>query len=149
MAITNAQIRRFMRDFPEYNVLLDAVEFTDDDYADAKIFAVAEFNCFTPVTTFLEASFPNDWLLLLGTCAHLMTSEAFLQLRNQVTYNDGGGINPVGIDDKFAAYLSLRNAVKAEWQERAQKVKQQLNMEGGYGSLPSGYRYIRTGTRYP
>lgn len=136
-----------MRDFPEWNILLDAVEFSDDDYADAKLFAISEFNCFTPMTTFLEASFPNDWLLLLGTCAHLMTSEAFLQLRNQVTYSESS--LAVGVDDKFAAYLSLRNAVKAEWQERAQKVKQQLNMEGGYGSLPSGYRYIRTGTRYP
>jgi hypothetical protein len=146
MAITNADVRRFLRDYPSWNILLDAVQFTDDDIEAAKKFAVAEFNVMTPVSAFAVDTFPQDWLMLLGTTAHLMTSESFLQLRNQLSYGDGN-LAPVGIDDKASAYISLRNAIRGEWRETAQKYKQQMNMESGYGSLSSGYRFIRTGTR--
>jgi hypothetical protein len=146
MSVTNAEVSRFLRDFPSYNILLGQVQFTDQDIASAKKFAVSEFNAMTPMTSFTETDFPNDWLFLLGICCHLMHSEAFLQLRNQVTYGDGG-IAPIGIDDKASAYVQLKNDLKAEWQGTARMLKTQQNMEAAYDSLSSGYRFIRTGTR--
>lgn len=145
-AVTTADIQRFLRDYANYNILLGASEFTDQDIAAAKRFAVAEFNCITPATNFNEANFPNEWLFLLGVTSHLLQSEAFLQLRNQVTYSDGG-IAPVGIDDKASAYVQIKNDIKAQWQQAARQLKTQQNMESSYDSLSSGYRFIRTGTR--
>lgn len=146
--ITVDDVKRFLRDYGEYNILLDEVEFTDDDVDSAKRFTIARFNARTPLTSYTADSFPNEWVLLMGIASHLMSSEAFLQLRNQVNFNDGG-LTPVGIDDKFAAYVSLRNALSAEWSVIVGDMKQQMNMEGCYGSVWSGYRYIKPGTRNP
>jgi hypothetical protein len=146
MAVSSAEITRFLRDFSTYNILLASVQFTSDDIIDAKKFAISEFNAMTPMTNFNEATFPNDWILLLGICSHLMQSESFLQLRNQVTYQDGG-VGPIGIDDKYTAYVNLKNDLKNEWATLSRAVKTQQNMESAYDSLSSGYRFIRTGTR--
>lgn len=146
MAITVDNVRGFLRDRVEYNLLLDAYQFTDDEITDAKRFAIAEYNAMTPVTSVEESNFPNDWILLMGTAAHLMWSEAFHQLRNQATYNDGD-VERIGLYDKFAAYAQACDRLRAEWKQVAQKVKQQNNMEGMYGSLSSGYRFIRPGNR--
>lgn len=146
MAITTGHVSRFLRDFADNNILLAEVQFTEEDITDAMYFAVAEYNALTPVTTATADAFPNDWLLLMGTAAHLMRSESFLQLRNQATYNDGD-IQNIGVDDKFTFYSQLAESLKQEWKTTAQKVKQQQNMESGYGYLSSGYRYIYPGAR--
>jgi hypothetical protein len=145
MAVTDGEVRRFLRDFASNNVLLDEVEFEDEDVRDATKYAIAEYNAMTPITSVTEDNFPNDWVLLLGICAHLFRSESFLQLRNQATYQDGD--IQVGIDDKFAFYDGLADKLKAEWKQIAKDIKKQLNMESAYGSLSSGYRYVYPGFR--
>jgi hypothetical protein len=146
MALTLGQVTRFLRDHPTYNILLDEVQFGEEDLADAIHFAVEQYNAITPVTAFTETNFPNDYVLLIGTCAHLMRSESFLQIRNQLTYNDGD-VNPIGVDDKYAAYTALRDALYSEWRELSRNMKTQTNMEQGYDSLSSGYTRIRTGIK--
>lgn len=146
MALTLGQVTRFLRDHPSYNILLDDVQFSVEDVEDAMHFAVEQYNAITPVTAFTETNFPNDYVFLVGTCAHLMRSEGFLQLRNQLMYNDGD-VNPIGVDDKYAAYTSLRDALYGEWREMSRAIKTQTNMEQGYGSLSSGYMRIRTGIK--
>jgi len=147
MSLTPGDIRQFLRDYGPYNLLLDAVEFTVDDVNAAMRFTAMRYNALTPVSTFDKDNFPNEWLMLIGACAHLLQSEAFLQLRNQATYRDGD-IENIGIDDKFSQYTQLSEKLAAEWRETAQKIKQQANMESAYGSLSSGYSWLRTGTRY-
>jgi hypothetical protein len=146
MALTLGQVTRFLRDHPSYNILLDDVQFSEEDVNDAIHFATEQYNAMTPVTQYTKDNFPNDYVLLIGTAAHLMRSEGFLQIRNQLTYNDGD-VNPIGVDDKFAAYNGLREALAAEWQNTARMMKTQMNMEQGYGSLSSGYARIRTGIK--
>ena len=146
MAVTAGQVSRFLRDYPEYNILLDNVQFEEEDITDATKFALGEFNAMAPITSYTDTNFPNDWVLLLGITAHLLMSETFLQIRNQVNYNDGD-VERIGIDDKFAAYKGLSDGIKNDWKTTAQKLKQQINMEQCYGSLSSGYRYIKPGYR--
>lgn len=146
MSLTPGDVRQFLRDYGPYNILLDAVEFTEDDIAAGMRFTSMRYNALTPVTTFNEETFPNEWLMLIGVCAHLLQSEAFLQLRNQATYRDGD-IENIGADDKFSQYTQLSDKLSAEWTNMAQKIKQQQNMESAYGSLSSGYRWLRTGMR--
>lgn len=142
MSLTSEDVREFLRDYGEYNILLDNVQFTEDEIEKAMDFAVDRYNLLPPITNITRDTFPNRWLLLIGTCIHLLQSEAFLQLRNQATYRDGD-VEGIGIDDKFALYQQLANSLTADWNQHAQKTKQQINMENGYGSLSSGYRYLR------
>lgn len=146
MAITPGDVTQFLRDYPEFNILLDAVQFTEDDINKAMKFTVDRFNVITPISTFSSDNFPNDWLLLMGVVSHLMQSEACLQLRNQATYRDGD-VENIGVDDKFALYVQMSDRLAAEFRDVSQKLKQQQNMEAGYDSLSSGYRYLRIGMR--
>lgn len=149
--ITEDQIRMFLRDYAlghlpggQGNIILDSVQFTKDELTNAIFFAVHAFNAITPVSSYAEESFPNPYLLLLGTSRFLMVSESFHQLRNQIQTQDGD-ISPTGIYEKSQAYLAVAQSLKAEWDELSRNMKNQFNMEGAYGYLGSGYQYIGRG----
>ena len=140
--VSKDQVRMFLRDRADRNILLDDVQFADEDLNLAMEMATSAFNAVTPQSYFTPSTFPEhlQYVLLIGTVRFLLMSESFLQVRNQATYQDGD-IAPIGIDDKQAAYAQLAQVVKAEWDELARGVKTQNNMEGGYNSLGSGYSY--------
>ena len=137
--VTTDQIRIFLRDKAENNILLDAVQFSQKEVDQAVSFACDAFNAITPMSNVTPSTFPNRYVLLIGTCKYLMLSEAFLQVRNQATYQDGD-IAPIGISDKQSAYAQLAQLIKAEWDELSRGMKTQMNMEGCYNNLGSGYR---------
>lgn len=139
--VSKDQIRMFLRDYAENNILLDQVQFKDAELNLALEMAVDAFNAVTPVTSFVASGFPNRYVLLLGTARFLMRSESFLQARNQATYQDGD-ISPIGVDDKAVLYSNLARELKAEWDELVRGIKTQANMEGGYNSVGSGYRNV-------
>jgi len=142
-AVTVDQVRRFMRDYPNRNILLDDVEFTQEDVEQAVIFVTSAYNAMTPISSIDPEGWPAylRYLQLLGIAWYLIKSATFLQLRNQATYQDGD-IAPVGVDDKFSQYMNLWQALKAEWDEAVKAAKIQMNLESGYGSLASGYRNV-------
>lgn len=139
--LTVDQVRRFMRDYPDKNILLDDVEFTQEDINQGVEMVTSKYNIITPQTVIT----PQGWainaqyLLLLGVAAYLIFSAAQLQLRNQATYQDGD-IAPIGIDDKYPMYIQLYQQMNSEWMQLAQQVKIQNNLEAAYGCLASGYR---------
>lgn len=139
--VTKDQVRMFMRDRADKNILLDTVQFTDDELNLAMDMAVSGFNAVTPQSNFTPQTFPSHlkYLLLIGTTRFLLMSESFLQARNQATVQDGD-IAPIGIDDKAQLYAQLAASLKAEFDELTRGVKTQNNMEGAYNSLGSGYR---------
>jgi hypothetical protein len=141
--VTVDQVRRFMRDFPDKNILLDDVEFSQDDVNLGIEMITSAYNVITPKTSLTPQSWPANaqWLLLLGVSWYLIKSCSFLQLRNQATYQDGD-IAPIGIDDKFPMYTQLWQSLYAEWSDLARRSKIQDNLECAYGSLGSGYRNV-------
>lgn len=141
VVVSKDQVRMFLRDRADRNILLDDVQFTDAELNLAAEMAVSAFNAVTPQSTHTPSTFPEHlrYLLLIGTTRFLLMTESFLQLRNQATYQDGD-IAPIGIDDKQAAYAQLAQVLKAEWDELVRGVKTQSNMESAYNSLGSGYR---------
>lgn len=141
--VSRDQVRMFMRDRADKNILLDDVQFTDDELDLATEMAVSNFNAVTPQTSLTPQSFPQHlrWLLLIGTVRYLLMSESFAQIRNQATVQDGD-IAPIGIDDKAAMYSQMAQSLKAEWDELVRGVKTQNNMEGAYATLGSGYRNV-------
>lgn len=139
--VTKDQVRMFMRDYANNNILLDEVQFTDVELNNALEMAVSAFNAITPQSNMTPQSFPSHlrYLLLIGTTRFLLMSESFLQVRNQATVQDGD-IAPIGISDKAALYAQLSKQLKDEWDELARGVKTQNNMESAYTTLSSGYR---------
>lgn len=141
--ITTDQVRMFLRDRAENNILLADVQFSLDELNLALSMAVSKFNAVTPQSTFTPQSFPShlQYVLMVGTCAFLMQSESFLQLRNQATYQDGD-IAPIGVSDKVVQYQQLQASLKQEFDELVRGIKTQNNMEGAYAVLGSGYRNV-------
>ena len=145
--ITQDDIRMFLRDVAgqipntgSYNIMFDLPEFSDADIQRALKFTTARFCVMTPPSNDPVDGI-NIWLLLIGCAEFLMTSEAFRQTRNQVTYQDGD-IQPIGLDDKQQQYLALAQLLKAEFEEKAKAFKISRNMESCYGSIGSGYRSV-------
>lgn len=141
--VTKDQVRMFLRDKADKNILLDDVQFTDDELNLAMEMCVSAFNAVTPQSRFTPSSFPDHlrYVLLIGTARFLLMSESFVQVRNQATYQDGD-IAPIGIDDKAALYSQMAQSLKAEWDELVRGIKTQNNMESAYGTLGSGYRNV-------
>lgn len=140
-------IRGFMRDVAGRvpgtgveNILFDLPEFSDADIQRAIKFTTARFNIMTPISNDPIGGM-NIWLLLIGVCEFLVTSEAFRQGRNQLTYSDGD-VAPIGLDDKQQMYLAMAAMLKAEFEEKAKAFKVSRNAESCYGSLGSGYRNV-------
>jgi hypothetical protein len=145
--ITMDDIRGFMRDVAGQvpgtgveNIMFDLPEFSDNDINRALKYTVARFNVITPPSNDAQENI-NIWLLLIGVSEFLVTSEAFRQQRNQVTYQDGD-IQPIGLDDKQQLYLAMAALLKAEFEEKVKSWKISRNMESAYGSLGSGYRAV-------
>lgn len=138
--VSKEDVRMFLRDYAPNNILLDDVQFTDTEVTSAIKWALNEYEIISPVGGGNINEIPPA-MLLLGVSAWLMKSESFLQLRNQATYQDGD-VAPIGIDDKHTLYLQLSRALKEEWISSVKAYKQQLNLEGAYGSLSSGYRNV-------
>lgn len=141
--VTKDQVRMFMRDYADNNILLDTVQFTDAELNNALEMAVSAFNAITPQSSLTPQTFPTHlrYLLLIGTTRFLLMSESFMQVRNQATVQDGD-IAPIGISDKAALYAQLAKQLKDEWDELSRGIKTQNNMESGYNSLGSGYRNV-------
>jgi len=148
--VTSEDIRMFMRDQPQYNILLDDIEFSDDDIVRAMRLTVAKWNAITPVTSLTSAAQLNEWVLLCGVCCILLKSEGLRQKRNQLQTQDGN-IAPVGLDEKESLYLKWSMIFCDEFERLAKTAKIQQNMESlltNRGScLRSGYYYIGRWTR--
>lgn len=136
-AITRDEIRMFLRDYAQNNILLDDVQFKNEELDMAMNLAVDEYNVLTPISGASASSIPKS-LLMLGTASWLMKTESFLQIRNQASYQDAD-IQPIGVDDKHGLYLQFSRTLKEDWLGAAKAYKQQLNLESVYGGISSGY----------
>ena len=141
--VTKDQIRMFLRDRAENNILLDDVQFSDTELNTALEMTVSSYNAVTPQTNLTPQNFPTHlrYVLLIGTARYLLMSESFVQARNQATVQDGD-IAPIGISDKAALYAQLSKDLKSEWDELVRGIKTQNNMESAYGTLGSGYKNV-------
>ena len=141
MALTVEDIRTYVRDKAEWNILLEGNEQSSNtDIEMAMKLAVSDVNVYPPVTQFNIESLNNDSLLLFGTLHHLANMEAERQLRNQVNYS-AQGLN-AGIDDKTQVYTSLATYYKGLFDARVQSYKQYLNTKDAWGDSHSPYAVL-------
>ena len=138
--LTVDMIRQFLRDVPDKNILLDDIEFTDQDINFAIQLATSMYNTMPPATNLESAQIPI-YILLLGVCYFLLNSEGIRQMRNQIVTQDGN-IAPVGIDEKEGLYRTWADNFKQEFTYTAGRYKTSQNMEACYGNFGSGYAWV-------
>jgi hypothetical protein len=133
--LTPDEVRLYIQDYPEVNVLLDDVEFADPNIQLAIKMAISDFNVMTPRSNFTGDSFPSVSLLMLGTLYHLFLGAAAKYARNHLTYSDGGLSVP--IEEKYELYKNLSDSFYGQFNTAAAKLKINLNMESGWGYVSS------------
>jgi hypothetical protein len=137
--LTIPEVRMALRDVcPEYNTLLDDLEFSDAEIAYAMSRPIDEWNELSPCIdqyTFTHATFPWREPWLKATCSYLLQTAAFHYLRNDIRIAAGG----VDVDDKakHAGYTNFANMLKQEWHDWMTRKKRELNMGLCFGTLRS------------
>ena len=130
--ITEMDIRRVMRDFPEGNNLLDDYEFTQEELRTAMTLVVDEWNDMTPsIRYYTLESFPFRSIMLRGAVAYLLQMASISFARNHLSYTAGGG----SVDDqnKAGLYGKLSEALMVRVLSDMRGKKNELNFEDCWG----------------
>lgn len=133
--LTPEQVREYISDYPESNLLLDKEEFSDSFINLCMDLGVSEYNVISPRTNVSLDNFPSKSLLLLGTLWQMYSGRAALMARNHLSYSDGGLQIPV--EEKYELYRNLADNFRAQFLEAATKLKITINMEAGWGEVRS------------
>lgn len=135
-------VRAYMRDHPELNRLVAGEESSDRQIAWAVLDAVSDFNGTPHLTTLsLDDLIQNQQqhLMTRMTIISLIESIGLLQTRNHLNYSTGG--TNVGVNDKTPILMSWLNYFKSSTEQKKQRVKVALNIQGilGDGGVSSEY----------
>jgi len=142
--LTPDEIRQFLADSPENNLLIDGLEFSDSRVNLAIGLAISSFNGMQPITQYTLVSFPQNYIKVLYylTAQTLYEGQAAMAARNQMNYSDGGLQIP--IEERYEMFLSLANLFGRMATDLARQIKIQMNIESGWGSVGSDYRNFPT-----
>ena len=136
-----AEVRAFIRDFPELNRLISGEESSDRMVKYCIHLALDDWNTSPPLTSHAISSFPSRTILLHLTLIHLLTSVSILHVRNAFAYNDGGF--SVQTDQQGREYQNLINLFRSQVEPKIRRVKVAMNISGAWGGgVGSEYGYI-------
>lgn len=143
-----AEIRLFLRDnAPAENRLLDTVQFDDAEIAAAMTMPIAYWNdALPPIAPATTQNFPYRYNWIQGTIAQLLLIAAEWYRRNKLTYAAGG----IQVNDMDIADTCEQSGLR-RWQEYTKWVQQRkvaLNIDAGFGSLGSPYRFRSYGNAW-
>jgi hypothetical protein len=138
-----AEVRMYLRDYPELNRLIDGEETSDRMIAWAVIDALDLINNTPPfIGQYTCSSFPMRSLLLRGTVISILESVGLLQMRNQLNYSDGG--ISVSASDKAPMIMQWLQMLRVSFDDRLNRWKIATNismaMEGA--SVMSDYYFL-------
>lgn len=123
-----AYVRTYMRDFPELNRLIVGYESNPRMIAWAIVDALDDWNTTPPFLgpVSLEG-FPSKHLLARGAVIALLESVIMLQMRNQLSFSDGG--ITVQVNDKAPMLMQFVQLMKAHYEEKKNRMKSSMNVE--------------------
>jgi len=134
-----AEIRMSIRDVdPESNFLLDELDFKTNEIALMIRRAVDYWNETPPPVAYYKATnFPYRYHLSLGVIGALHNMASIHKMRNNLDYAAGG----VTVKDtaKWQQYAEIGARLWDEYKQWVKQIKYQINIEGGYRQLGSGY----------
>jgi hypothetical protein len=137
-------IRTFMLDrTASDNFLLDGVEMDEESIALAMMMTVEEYNITAPILCegYTEETFPYRMPYLIGVAAFLLRSKGLNLARNSLPYTSTTG---TAVDDSTAKsrlYLELGEKYLEEFKEKIRPIKQNKNINEGYGCVSGPSRY--------
>lgn len=139
LTLSIAEIRMTIRDTdPEGNFLLEQLDFTRNEIALCIRRCVDYWNeTLPPVTIYKSTNFPWRYHLSKGVAALLHQMAANHKMRNDLPYKAGG----ITVQDtiKFKQYLDFYKLYWDEWAKWVKDKKIQINIDGGFQALSSGY----------
>ncbi len=104
-------VKEYIKDKPELNILYDNMEQFSDDLTDIVIpMTYSEAAILAPAIAKNPTRVP-DVIILHGVIARLLESESFLELRNQVQYQDNN-ISSMPLSAKQGQYTQLSNIMR-------------------------------------
>lgn len=141
------QVREYLRDFPEFNALLQGEETSDGLLNLCADLAADDFtHTMPPIGTFTVETFPSLYLLLLGTVIQVLRSAGILQARNNLNYSDGG--LTVATSDKAQIYQAFAQWIMQEYETKKRAFKISQNARSAYGGIHSEYSWIGAFAQY-
>ena len=121
-------VRTYTRDFPELNRLCQGYESSPRMIAWAIIDALDDWNTTPPFLGSVDiTNFPSRHLLCRGAVISLVESVALLQMRNQISFSDGG--ISVSVNDKAPMLMQWINMMKGSYEDKKVKMKSSMNIE--------------------
>ena len=135
-----SDVREFMRDYELKNELIEGFESTDREIENATRLMVSRYNMLPPRSvTYEVGNFPESlkYIAVMGVVGLILKSISIQQLRNQLTYTDGGV--HVGLSDKHQLYKMYGMELLAEFDDFAGKDKVIQNLESVWGGTLSPY----------
>ncbi len=139
-ALTPDEVRAYIHDYSENNRLIEGEEFSDASIMLGMKLALSDYNTIAPLSSLSPKMFPSLSLLMYGTLGHLFLGKAANLARNTLAYSDGGLSIPV--EERAELYMNLGNQYMGQFRDLAIKLKIQQNMEDGFSSVSSDYRYF-------
>lgn len=130
-------LRTFLGDTPEDNKLIPDQELSDDKLGLALDMALDLHNHTPPFESKTFSTFPSLTLVLHGAAIQALIMAGIVQNRNYLNFSDGG-IQEV-VSDKGPAYQSWIQNLMSQYREETLSLKTSLNMERGFGIIPSPY----------
>jgi hypothetical protein len=141
LAYMRNRIRNFQGDKVELNVLIRALETTDEELNDYMKKSIDYFNAVGYTTTYVLSDFPNKGVLIDGTVIQILMGKGILSARNMLTYQDTGGVT-VQDFDVYGRYVNLFNIYINKYMQQVMDVKTSINIDGAYGSIESPMNYL-------
>lgn len=135
--LTPQEVREFVLDKIERNYLLEGEELSNTQINIAMEMTVADWNSTPPTSAVTVDSFPYKHILLAGTLYRCFIGLSALLARNHFSFVDGGISVP--LEERFQLYQALAAMYQNEYQTSMTKVKININMEEGWGSMGSDY----------
>lgn len=135
--LTVLEVREYISDYAPNNYLIDGEEMSDTFINLCMDLAVEEFNALSPLTYYNNATFPSKAVILQGTLWKMYDGKSALLARNTMAYADGGLQIP--IEERSELYANIAAKFGQQFKESAIRLKTNLNMESGWGSVSSDY----------
>lgn len=137
--LTVSDIRQALWDVcPEENILLDDLEFSDEEIMNAIRRPVDQWNELPPpmrLATVDNFPYRENWLR--AACGILLETAGYRKLRNQLPYNGAG----LSVDEhaNWKAYVELGKRAATEFMQWALNHKKCLNVNEAWNYLSSPY----------
>ena len=110
------EVKDYLKDRPEFNILLDNMEQFSEDLTDIVIpMTYQEAMVLAPAVARNASNIPKV-IILHGVIARLLESESFLELRNQLQYQDNN-MSSMPLSAKQQNYTQLSQLMRSYFRE--------------------------------